>query len=77
MPVEDNLKVLYESVTGKYITSDVTLEPSWQANEYKVVFDCNGGIANSAPSIQTIISAIKTNIIYTIRKRVDIITRIN
>ena len=49
----DNKKILYESVTGKYITSDVTLEPSWEANKYKVEFDCNGGSVEPQTQIAT------------------------
>ncbi len=41
---DDNRKILYESVTGKYITSDVTLPRSWEAKEYKVEFNCNSGV---------------------------------
>ena len=49
----DNKKILYESVTGKYITSDVTLDPSWEANKYKVEFDCNGGSVEPQTQIAT------------------------
>ena len=49
----DNKKILYESVTGKYITSDVTLEPTWEANKYKVEFDCNGGSVEPQTQIAT------------------------
>ena len=49
---EDNKKILYESVTGKYISSDVTLEPTYEANQYKVLFNCNGG--QTPPTTQLI-----------------------
>ena len=47
----DDKKILYESVTGKYITKNVTLEPTWESNKYTITFDCNGG--SNPPAAQT------------------------
>lgn len=63
--IDENKNLIKSSLNG--ITKDVTMSPSYEANKYKVTYDCNGGF--DAPKNQEVIYDSQFNITTDICKR--------